>query len=326
MCCQSNEKSEIDDSLTKVKSTTSQIDVNQKNLEDSLKSARSLVESGQWRGAEEEFDKVLTIDSSHREAIRSLAIVKFKLKEFHQALRLFDRADQTVALKDFDYNFYRGETNRMLSRFAQAAASYESALKIKPKDPMVLKSLAWTYFRLNSFKESLAVVNRAIEYHPNDVQMGLIKVRIFLKLGRLQEVTETVKDLKAKAPSDQIPFILSVEGDAYLAQNDCDRASGSYKLALKKEPLLAGALLGLGKCSIKKGEVKEGTDFVESAVRIQPKLVEAYYILGQIYEKSDSKKSKSYYKAFYERSASDPHFVNQRKEARDRVKFANSSD
>lgn len=296
----------------------------QKSLLQELKNANESVLAKQWRSAERSYDRVLTIDSEHSEAIRNLGIVKFKLKEYHQALKLFERVHSVYASRDFDFNFYRAETNRILARFAQAAADYEAALKIKPKDVMNLKSLAWTYFRLNAYKEALAVANRGIVSHPRDIQLGLIKVRIFLKLGRITEVTELLTNLKKTASQEQIPFIQSVEGDASLAADNCAKASVSYKSALKKEPLLAGALLGLGKCTLKEGDIEKGAELVESAIRIQPKLVEAYYILAQVYEKSDPKRSLAFYKAFYQRSASDPFFAKKRKDVKEKVKLASS--
>lgn len=322
-CKTSSQSNSPKDELEQV-SKPSQADDLQESLSQELRKANESVLAKQWRSAERSYDRVLTIDSEHSEAIRNLGIVKFKLKEYHQALKLFERVQSFYANRDFDFNFYRAETNRVLARFAQAAASYEAALKIKPKDVMTLKSLSWTYFRLNAYKEALAVATKGISLHPGDIQLGLIKVRIFLKLGRMTEVNELLTNLKKTASQEQVPFIQSVEGDASLATDNCEKATVSYKSALKKEPLLAGALLGLGKCTLKMGEIEKGAELVESALRIQPKLVEAYYILAQVYEKSDPKRSMAFYKAFYQRSASDPFFAKKRKDVKEKVRLASS--
>ena len=50
---------------------------------------------------------------------------------------------------------------------------------------------------------------------------------------------------------------------------------------------------------------------MERAVRIKPSLTEGYYHLGKIYEKTDRRKSLSYYAKFRSLAKEDPEFLGQ---------------
>ena len=85
------------------------------------------------------------------------------------------------------------------------------------------------------------------------------------------------------------------------------------------QPLLAGSLLGLGKCYLDNGMNKQAIDYLERAARIRPKLAEPYYLLGKAYENTDKRKSIKLLKHFRKIVAKDPEFLSRLPEVNRRI-------
>ena len=115
------------------------------------------------------------------------------------------------------------------------------------------------------------------------------------------------------------PYIASVMGDALYELKNVKKAMTAYKFALKGQPLLAGALLGYGRCLLKQKKVKESVTYLERAVRSKPNLIEGHYLLGRVYEKANPTKSIKYYNRFRKLAVSDPEYIAKSQIVKSRV-------
>ncbi len=263
---------------------------------------------GLLREASEAYKKALAQRPNNSTASRNLGMVLVKMGDYKGAVRHLEKAMNKYE-KDFDANFYLGEGYRAQDKYAEAIFRYKKALKIKDGDARALKPLAWSYFKIRYYSEALVIARQLQKTAPNDDQTGIILSRTLLKLKRSKEALAVLKASKKTIQKTSRAFYNSVEGDILYEMSQTDDAAKAYKEALKEQPLLAGALLGLGRCTLDQGKTKQAISFMERAVRIRPRLTEAHYLLGKAYEKTDKEKSLRYYQYFRKQASADPEFI-----------------
>ena len=136
--------------------------------------------------------------------------------------------------------------------------------------------------------------------------------RILNKIGQSKKALTILNKSKALSKKVDLPYLFSVEGDIYANSDQCDKAETAYRNALQEQPLLAGALLGLGKCLLNTNERLDlAISYIERATRLKPHLTEGFYLLGKAFEKTDPQKALRYYKRFNKRASADPEFTEE---------------
>lgn len=287
--------------------------------EENLKAGNKYAKDGLYREAIQKFQLVIHSDAKNPEANRNLGIVYVKTGQYDNAIKHLSIAIEKLP-RNFETNYYLAEAKRTQDKFDEAIFHYKTALEIEPKNTQTMKALAWSYFQIRYYKAAFDVAKNLKSLVKNDVQVDIILARILDRMGRPKAALNTLQKALTYTESSQLPYLKSVLGDVYMRAGNCKKAKDIYQDALKKQPLLAGALLGLGKCLIKEGGRDDlARSYLESAVRIKPKLVEAYYLLGKSYEKIDLKKSARYYAIFGKNAAGDPTFLDQVANTRRRI-------
>lgn len=263
---------------------------------------------GLWREASEAYKKALVVNANNYTASRNLGMVMVKIGDYKNAIKYLEKSLSKYE-NDFDANFYLGEAYRANDNYAEAIFRYKRSLQIKPSQVKAQKPLAWSYFKIRYYSEALTISRAALKSAPNDDQVAIIVARTLLKLKRPKEALAVVKNAKPKINRGSRPFFASVEGDIYYELKNNEQAIRSYKLALKDQPLLAGALLGLGKVMFDQGNQKQAISYMERAIRIRPRLTEGHYLLGKAFESTDPQKSLKYYQIFRKQASADPEFI-----------------
>lgn len=287
--------------------------------EENLKAGNKYAKDGLYREAIQKFQLVVHSDTKNPEANRNLGIVYVKTGQYDKAIKYLSIAIEKLP-RNFEANYYLAEAKRTQDKYDEAIFHYKTALEIEPKNTQTMKALAWSYFQIRYYKAAFEIAKNLKSQVKNDVQVDIILARILDRMGRPKAALKTLQRALTYTESSQLPYLKSVLGDVFMRAGNCKKAKDIYQDALKKQPLLAGALLGLGKCLIKEGGRDElARSYLESAVRIKPKLVEAYYLLGKSYEKIDLKKSARYYAIFGKNAAGDPTFLDQVATTRRRI-------
>lgn len=263
---------------------------------------------GLLREAAESYKKALVSNSNNYTANRNLGMVLVKIGDYKNAIKYLEKSLGKYE-NDFDANFYLGEAYRAIDNYAEAIFRYKRALQIKPNIARAEKPLAWSYFKIRYYSEALAISKALLKSTPDDDQVAIIVSRTLLKLKRPKESLAVLKNAKPKVNRAAKPFFASLEGDIYYDLKNPEQAIKAYKAALKDQPLLAGALLGLGKVMMEQGQTKVSISYMERAVRIRPRLTEGHYLLGKAYETLDPQKSMRYYQIFRKQASADPEFI-----------------
>jgi tetratricopeptide (TPR) repeat protein len=150
----------------------------------------------------------------------------------------------------------------------------ESALKILDSalaQPGLLKpsiesegwyALAELWLEKNSKKRALQAAQRAYNLMPqNKLARDLV-----IRLGGEEEVKDSRK-------RNQEMVLL---GDQYYRQGDCLSAQAEYKAAFEANPKNAEAAMKAGRCLWQLNQVFDSIDWLNKAIRADPKLIEAY--------------------------------------------------
>jgi tetratricopeptide (TPR) repeat protein len=260
---------------------------------------------GLFREAAETYRKSLESNPKNTTAQRNLGMVLVKLGQYKEAAKNLEAALPSYN-QDFDLHWYLGEAHRGQQRYSDAIFYYQAALRIKPQQVRALKSLAWSYFKIRFYSAALDTAKQLRKQDPKDTQTALILARILVKVNKPSAALQVIQKAKAQAPKENQPYLLSVEGDIYISKNDCAQASAAYRKALESQPLLAGALLGYGRCFYRNKNFEKAAEYMTRAVRVRPTLSEGYYYLGRIYESKEPKTAARYYRRFHQTAANDP--------------------
>lgn len=286
-----------------------------------LRRANSLAREGLFKESLEAYKQALLNKGEFAIANRNMGMVYVKLGDFKSAAKHLEKVMGKFE-NDFDTNFYLGETYRAQDKYAEAIFRYQKALKIHDNEPKAMKALAWSYFKIRYYAEALSYSKRLKSLTPSDEQATVILARTLLKLKKSEEALAVIRQSKERSDEESGAYLSSVEGDILFDRGDFGEAGRLYRQALAIKPLLAGALLGLGRCLLEEKKDQQAVVYMERAIRIRPQFPEAYYFLGKAFERADPAKSAKNYRVFIKQAAADPEFITQVSEATQRVASA----
>lgn len=273
-----------------------------------------------YSGAATQYEAALKADPENSTAKRNLGIVLVKVGDYK-------RAHKTLATVQEDYKtdvevfYFLGEASRGSGDFRSALAEYAKAAKISPKDLRVQKALAWTHFRLGQLERSFAISQRLHRANPDDLQIKLIFASVLNKQRKFEEVQVLLSSVEKSKFSVQSKDKISAEtertllmsalAEAYVGSDNCPKAEPLYVEILKSRPFLAPALIGAAKCDVKGKQRARATSRLERAIKADPAVEEAYFLLGQLYEPLDKSKATYFYKRFLLLAKDNPRFVSE---------------
>ena len=281
-----------------------------------VETANKLAKDGLLKEALYAYKRVISKEPRNLTAHKNLGIVYVKTGDYGNAIKHLTKALAKYA-NSFEINFYLGEAFRAKEKFGKAIFRYNRSLEYRPTSKKALKALAWSYYKVRFYSEAISTSWKLHKLSPNDTQVTIIQARTYLKVGRYRKALRVISKSKAITKKNDLPYLISVEGDIFLKIGKIKKAEKLYREALKDQPLLAGALLGLAKTLLKNNQNSAlAIKYLERSVRIKPRLKESLYLLGKLSEKTSPQKASRYYKQFKKYAATDPEFQSQLQEAR----------
>lgn len=128
---------------------------------------------------------------------------------------------------------------------------------------------------LESYEEVLALEADHVEAR---AQAGRCRIR----LGRDQEGTVYLEAAVLQAESPDVVWLVEL-GEAYLSQDEEDRAAANFKAALDRDPNRAEAYAGMGVLYLKKRSYRMAQTVLEKAVALEHSLGSAHNNLAIVY-------------------------------------------
>lgn len=283
-----------------------------------MRQANSFARDGLFKEAIESYKLALPVKADANVANRNMGMVYVKLGDFKSAAKHIEKVIARYE-NDFDSNFYLAEAYRGMDKYAEAIFRYQKSLKIQENEPKAIKALAWSYFKIRYYGEALSFAKKLKALTPADEQATIILARTLLKLKKTDEALATIRSNRDRADEESAAFLASVEGDVLFDRGDFNEAARLYRQALGTKPLLAGALLGLGRCLLEEKNFAQAVIYIERSIRLRPQFTEAHYFLGRAYEATDLVKAVKSYRVFAKLAATDPEFVAQVSEVNKRM-------
>lgn len=274
---------------------------------------------GLLKEAVNSYQLALKKDRQNWTAHRNLGLLLVKTGKYDRAIYHLTKSLVRFE-KDFDTNFYLGEAYRAKERYSETIFRYRYALNIKPNAPQVLRSLGWTYYQINLLGEAKQVIRKLLTIERRDYNAAIILARIYLKEKNYQRSLDIIRTYGESANKNSLPYFQGIEGDVYLEQGKAKSAASLYFRALRSNPLLPGALIGLGKIFLKNGQNKKAILYLRRAERLQPRHTQVHLLLGEAFETIDVKKSLKHYQAYRRLARKKPVSPQQIALVRDKIK------
>ena len=136
----------------------------------------------------------------HPDGWASLAQCQFQLNDFHEGVRLADRAIQLDASSLAAWTV-RGDCQRSLAQFEHALASYQKANQIQPTVESCLGA-GLLFVEINKPSEAIDSFTQAIRLGPDLARLRVTRGDTFRALGKMQEAVADYKAALALAPAD----------------------------------------------------------------------------------------------------------------------------
>jgi pentatricopeptide repeat protein len=195
------------------------------------------------------YRKIAELKPGDLDAAEQLAHLEYKVKQYSQAIRLYEKIVLKSKRKAAIYanlGFAYGE----LKKFSPSVENYEKAIKYGNKDPQILYNLAYTYRKLGKSKEAMGHYEKYAAIHPT--------VEVFNTLS-----------------------------DYYVREKQYDQAIAIYQKMVRLDPKKAPVYANLGYAYRLKGNNDKAIEFYKLSLRYDPEDDMVYVNLGEAYEKKE---------------------------------------
>jgi len=214
-------------------------------VEDVLRAAIALHQTGQLGQAAQLYQKVLARDESNAEALHLLGVLHHQQGDHARAVERIGRA---VALKPNVPGFHANlaEAYRALGQFERAAGCCHTALSLQPDYPEALGNLGLALQGMGRRDEAADQFREALRIRPDFAAAHNSLGNVLRELGQL------------------------------------DRALVHFRRAVELDPADAVARTNLGQLLMERGQAAEALPHCEESVRLQPNFAPLYHNLGNV--------------------------------------------
>lgn len=149
-------------------------DSEKENSSSIIQSGVEALELGNFNEAGVKFEKVLRKESNNLDAIYQLAIVKYRRKEYDEAIRDLNVVTKMNPESKDPYNIL-GNIYRDLGNNEEAIKNYNRAIQ---KDPNFISSYIYLivfFMDINKKEEAMLIVNDGLNNNPNNPRLERMK-------------------------------------------------------------------------------------------------------------------------------------------------------
>jgi Tfp pilus assembly protein PilF len=137
-----------------------------KEIDTLLQQGIALQQKGKLNEAQTFFEKIITIDSNHFDALHLLGVVFAQTQSFQLADEFLSKA-LTINPNHSACSNNRGNVLKELKRFEEALSSYDKAISIKPDNAEAYFNRGIVLQELKRFEEALSSYDKAISIKPD---------------------------------------------------------------------------------------------------------------------------------------------------------------
>lgn len=167
-------------------------------------------------------------------------------------------------------------------KYAEAAATLESALREEPAIPQALLLLATCYVELGRAEEAKARLDILLKEDPESVQALISLANILLEEGKTEDVIALCK--RTLSVDDKNTQAYTLIGEVYLEAKNYVEALPYLEKALETQPKITRTRLNLAACLVGAKQFDRAEAELKAVIRDSSKFVLAHYNLGLLYE------------------------------------------
>jgi len=244
-----------------------------------LAKALDLHRHGRLAEARIRYEKILSQQADHPDALNLLGVLEQATGNLAQALGYLEKAASRLPQSGIYLNNL-GNALKDAGQLDRAEACYRRAAELDARDPNPPYNLAALLQGRDRVAEARIWYEKTLALTPNDTA-ALNNLGALLRTqGEMSQAESVYSKLLAAAPNH--PKALFNLGSLLCDQGRLEEAEAKFRAALSFNPHYSEALLGLGRACRKAGRLIEAGKAYTQAVRIRPDSAEAHFNLGNI--------------------------------------------
>ena len=197
---------------------------------------------GNRQEAINKFNEVLNKDSENDAALFELAKIYYQAGAVQQCVTYCQRAIKINPNNEY-YYVYLAEALGENGLFVDASKTYETLLKLKPKEYDYYYDWAYMLAQAKLYKESVDVLNQLEQKIGVSEHLILLKQPLWIQQNKVEEAVADVEKLIQLYPREADFYLMIAE--IYEANNLDDKALQTYERLNNKIPENASALVGM---------------------------------------------------------------------------------
>jgi putative PEP-CTERM system TPR-repeat lipoprotein len=227
--------------------------------------------------AETAYGNALKYDGNNLDALLARASARIDSNKLDEASQDIDAASRITRDHPIVTQM-RGVLQYRQGKYAAAETSFQSVLKV---DPNYLPAVLWlglANFTQGNFEQAgkqFSQFNRTVRSVRVQALLALVQV----KLGRGGDAEESLKVLRGIDIKD--PQSLALVATTYMSLGDTDLAAAYMAKAVEQQPEAPQLRVGLATTLAKKGERSQAIEELQSAIQLDPGMVNAQALLIQ---------------------------------------------
>ena len=237
-------------------------------------------QSGELDRAAPLYERILTVEPRHAEALHYLGLLAFQRGRLEEAERKIRES-----LRVREEAFFRSNLGLVLQTkgdTAGAIEAFERALVLDPKLAETSSNLGTALAGVNRFEEAMLCYQRALAIKPDFFEAHNGAGNVLQAQGRFAEAAASYARAVSLAPRNA--DLWGNLASAFQGEGKVEEAIASYRMAVELRPDFAGANYNLGTALLKRGELGEAAERLEKAIRTNPEYVLAHNNLGNVYK------------------------------------------
>ncbi|HKC61757.1 MAG TPA: PIG-L family deacetylase [Myxococcales bacterium] len=231
------------------------------------RAARSKAAAGRFADAIGDYERLLAIGPGDSDALAHIAQLQAWSGNYDKAIVFFR---DTIALHPLDLGLQSdlADVLTWANRLEEAERLYEQVLARNPHHHESLKGLARARLLRGDTASAAAVIDRAFDLYPKDVDLHVERARMLSQEGRLDEAVQALQRAAELAPSN--PDVVRHLAETYQQKRDWANAQGAWLRFAQLVPDDAESHVALGRVYLALGKLSLAREHASLALRMNP--------------------------------------------------------
>ncbi len=219
------------------------------------------------------FERAVSLDPSHVDALAARAIVQQRLGQLNESLASYE-AILALRPNDVDTMFDFGVTLQNLGHMSQALTTYETILLADPDHVEALANRGILLERYQRFEDALACFTAIEGLRPDNARNLVNMASVLHSLGRHEEALATYEAAARRSPQDADTEVC--RGNVLVSLGRLDEAIECYDRALLYGQAQPQMLFAKGTALQGLGRAEAAVEAYDAALELQPGFCEAW--------------------------------------------------